>query len=359
MIIYRKLCKNCFMRQSMSNSILKKLIPNIEDKLSDKHMECISKIFPCFPDINLIALLSAQYYEKKECKSKMIFLPNTITSCPNLTPKYEIPVELNKDSLRQITKFLVAANKELALVMKYDAKNDSYVAIGMSCEEIEKQEYVYKIQFNGHMNYSLFISEHRLFDFKDGTYSIPKDSEFDELRKSLSGFEIPETQINTFIKHIESVIAAGHGTTMVLCSNVCDELYSNEINRLAKAGRAIRIQTINLFDSDPTNFELADKFLCQTAVADGGFIINHEGDCTAINVIFDGAIDIRWNKFKGLTSRGARYNSLTTYIYGMNTECHSCESKNQHCKSYALRAIAIVISDDGMYNLVECGEQIN
>lgn len=349
-----------YMVANMGDYLLKKLVPDIrKNTFSDNDIVCLFNILPCAPDFNLLALLSAQYYEKKECRARMIFLPSTTVSAElKLTPRYENPVRFDKEFVRQFTKFLAVSDKELALIMKCNSDN-CYEAIGMSGEEIEKQEFVYRVDFNGYMNYSFYISEHLLFDFKSGAYKLPEDSEFDSLKDALKDFVIGDNEIQVFIQRIKKLKPMGHGTTMVLCSNACEYFYTKEIDRLAKAGRAVKIQPINLFGSDPVSNDEIDKFFCQTAIADGGFIIDCNGDCSAINVIFDGEVKSEWNGFKGVTSRGSRYNSLYTYIYGKNSACNSCSPQQDLCKKYSKRAIAIVISDDGMYNLISDGEDSN
>lgn len=343
-----------------TTSMLLNFTCNNEYKLSEDNIHKIEEIFPDIPQFEMINILSSQYYEKNECKSKIVFVPSTYTRNVPLLVKYKKRVSLNKDSVRQITKFLASTNDEHALVMKYNKKNYAYEVIGV-CDSQDTLDMSYSVRFNGHMHYSFYLGDQHILNYECGIYKVPK-SNMDALYKFL--IEIINVKKNcakVFVEHVNTLIQAKHGTTMVFCTNACDKFYRKETARLVDVGRGVKIEPIDLFSSQKTKRKSADDFLKQTAVADGGFLIDFNGKCEAINVIFDGQVNSNWNDFVGSAARGSRFNSLLTYIHGKNTSCDSCEECkfSETCTDSKLRAFAIVISDDGMVNVIQSREGLD
>lgn len=346
-----------------NSSILADLMRK-RDALEYDKAELLCEVFSDMPSLHDIMLLSSQYYEKQEIKARIAFVVNdseipTITengiTTLALNPKYTKEVRLEIDNIRQITKCLASTDKNHPLIMKLNRGVDmqngvpAYDAIGISTVDVPLSEATFSVQFNGHMNYSFFVGDNHYFDFKNGMYKVPKDN-ITKLSETLNKIGISNENIEIFKSHIETLIENGHGTTLVFCA--CPQFYQKENERLINAKRGININPINLFEKKDS----VDDFLKQTSVADGGFLVNVDGNCEAINVIFDGEVNIEWgDAFQGKTARGSRYNSLNTYVFGKNFRCiycNQCTNKNKYCSKKSLRVFAIIISDDGMVDII-------
>ncbi len=339
-------------------SILAELMGE-SDKLEYVRSGLLCEVFSNMPSLHDIMLLSSQYYERQEIQARMAFVvsdseiptitENGVTTLA-LNPQYTNEVRLEPDNIRQITKFLASTDKSHPLIMKLNSETDTaYNAIGISTVEVPLNKVTFSVQFNGHMNYSFFVGDNHYFDFKNGMYKVPKDN-IGKLSDALREMGIIDENIQIFKSHIEALIENGHGTTLVFCA--CPHFYQQESERLINAKRGIKINPINLFDEK----ESVDIFLKQTAVADGGFLVNIDGNCEVINVIFDGEVKIEWdNKFRGETARGSRFNSLKTYVFGKNFKCiycDICKKRTKNCKNNLLRVLSIIISDDGMVDVI-------
>ena len=79
---------------------------------------------------------------------------------------------------------------------------------------------------------------------------------------------------------------------------------------------------------DPTQF--SESLLEKSSRIDGASLVDSDGICHAIGVILDGPA-----LSKGKKERGARYNSAVRYVQSQSTPC-----------------VALVISDDGMIDVV-------
>lgn len=101
---------------------------------------------------------------------------------------------------------------------------------------------------------------------------------------------------------VDSAIKQKHGTAIIVCINAQEEAI-----RLSSFTRAISITPRALVDSDSSIID--EKLIRSLTSIDGALIISPEGTCYAIGAILDGVADC-----KGSTARGARYNSILTYV---------------------------------------------
>ena len=83
-----------------------------------------------------------------------------------------------------------------------------------------------------------------------------------------------------------------------------------------------------------TPFKIQPCDLASLTAMDGALLIDSNLNCHAIGVILDGVADPEHAD----SSRGARYNSATRYYY--------------NCKKSDFDLIIIVVSDDGMINII-------
>ena len=103
-----------------------------------------------------------------------------------------------------------------------------------------------------------------------------------------------------------------HGSLMIIATDAADEAV-----RLER--QAIRIRPVRM----------TAELLRRTSSIDGALLLDTSATCHAIGVILDGLASR-----KATASRGSRYNSAIRYVYGRK------------------QTIAIVVSEDGMVNLL-------
>ena len=76
------------------------------------------KLFPSFPDTDLIIALSGQRYEKMDCYSNMVFLPEQYRGKICMDTEYENVVPLCEMKLRSIRKLLESVDTFHCLVFQ-------------------------------------------------------------------------------------------------------------------------------------------------------------------------------------------------------------------------------------------------
>jgi len=342
----------------MENATIFEMLTGKKETTEISDLELFKNLFNGLPPLEILSILSAQYYEKKEMRAKIIFYDsNCNIEC---SPKYKDTILFDQNNKRQITKFLAASTDDTPLVaqLQTNIKFPEYIIKGIATaknthciSEIIKPLFV--VSFVGHMQYDLYMGSRLLLSYEEGKYKCPKDTSEHELLGEIlkvNGWKITDEQIEALKYNLNELAKAKHGTTFVFMK--CADLYDYEVDRLiGKAKRGVKIDPVSLYNKD----EKVVSFLRNTAVADGGFLVNEKGDCNAINVIFDGEVKSEYKNFEGRSDRGSRYNSLYTYIFGKNQKCNffkKCNSKRIECKKCEKRAIAVVISDDGIINVL-------
>lgn len=288
----------------------------------------------------LFNLLSVETYERKVLRSSIIY-PSVIKE---LDVSFQNTPEFERKNYRVIRKVLELSNGGEVVVVAEPNR-----ILGLS--RFQNFKDVKSVVFSLEGNYwevfisDSFISERKppkeivsnfggvdflsLVRFRNGFPEVYKKG-FDryEIKKHLKSVfgDLDEQKVKKISKLVEEVLKLSHGALMVITT---PEMAKQESARLSS--RLFRVNPFSLFD-DVNNVKL--DLLRSIASIDGAFIVDVDGVCYGIGIILDGDVSVAEK-----SSRGARYNSSVRYI----------ESRNN-------KALAIVISDDGMVDIVSSDE---
>jgi hypothetical protein len=202
---------------------------------------------------------------------------------------------------------------------------DSIVGIGRlnePADEFERQEFnSFIIKFTGYYKWEMRHKEGGVMMVViNGVPSLPNDPFDEDKFKDLVCriFLTSPPEVDKLCSIVRNASDKKKGTMIVISSAVEDE--------------AERLGNQSTLLKEPV--PLTKENLLMLSSIDGALLVNPAGMCPAVGVILDGTAVKR----KGTRVRGARYNSAIRYI------C-SAEEKKIEC-------LAIVISEDGMINLV-------
>lgn len=264
-------------------------------------------------DITLINNLSGATYEGRNINCGIIipykgFGRGTKRKNSNIELKLADKILFSNKEIRKLRKMLEIATTPLNLVVGRDK-----VVLGYTLGEAK--HYECKIVITGRMEWKVFF-EGICVKYLNGTYRIVKQKKeidnFYLLKKACMSeeqFERLETVINEAAKQ-------EHGTLLVIAE---EKSTVNEVERLCRYNRGIKIKKFNLF----WNISYVHKI---TAI-DGAVFIDYDCNCYGIGIILDGDAVM-----EGLNSRGARFNSSINYVKRRN--------------DFGEKFIAVIISED-------------
>lgn len=178
------------------------------------------------------------------------------------------------------------------------------------------KEDLFCVDFLGHSKWELTHGGVTLMRVEHGIPQLPKKKE--QVRRFCETFAriFPLTDLKqrTAIKKIaEAATELEHGTILIVSEKAAEEA-------ARFGGQSTRIEPQ----------AISTKLLEKASRIDGAVLVSPDCMCHAIGVILDGKVNDR-----GSAERGARYNSTVRYVLGSAAPC-----------------IGVVISDDGMVNLV-------
>ena len=314
---------------------------------------CIEKeicLFPNAPNIRVITQISSEKYERKQCQSNMVFLPNSEEAKPLTLEYYGITYPFDLYNTRAIRKLLESVDSEHALVFVWDEVKEMYYTRGVDSlsafesGDMSSESYIVKI--TNSMTWLISVCGIPLLGYKNGNYvtsnDIQQDSEekinsiINKIAKLAQKNSIHQYDENVWHDICSDIINAGHGTSFVLY--VDSNEAKKEAERLSKYKRGI-------MPKKPQNFFeslIRNEYLKQNIAIDGGLVFDISGRCYAYGCIFDGTLpeifDAQPSQFEGMSSRGSRFNSMLLYIYLKN---HSSD-----CKDFYEKCLGVVFSDD-------------
>jgi|GEM_PF-5692182 len=290
--------------ETIKNEAFQRIFSQVSDsRIYDFHALC-----SCIEEI------SQQTYEKSIAHGVFAFTTDELQLSYEFLPF--IPFE--KPYLRMIRKLMettkngamvVRKGKVVGFTLNYSA-NDFVIKI------------VERSKWNCEMENKVF------FQCIDGTILVPSVSDADveftsNYRCEFAAYDNCErlTEIQKMARKQK------HGTGIIITNEA-----SKEAERLCSLDRGMMIKPINLYENLPLVEHL-------TAI-DGAILIDPDGMCYAIGVIVDGIATIAGSK-----ARGARYNSLLTYVaWKASEQLH--EIADSGAKDQ-IRCMAIIISEDG------------
>lgn len=288
---------------------------------------------PSFPDIGIITQISSEEYERKQCHSNMIFIPQEM-STPKLPLEYDsVKYYLEINDTRAIRKLLESVDADHALVFFWDNNEKKYYTAGVDLIDKYVKCHsplpVYVVRIMSAMVWVISVCNVLLLGYKKGEYvsgnQILKDKN-EKIEKIIRDINDWATKAalylsgaNVWENICNDILEARHGTSFVLFGNTAEA--ENEARRLSKFQRAILTKD----PQDYSNDKVCKEFLKQNSAIDGGLVFDISGKCFAYGCIFDGTLpSVPGAQFKGNSGRGARYNSMSLYIYMNNYASKVC-----------------------------------
>ena len=255
-----------------------------------------------FAGLNTIASLK---YEKRACSASIAFSDKDVIP---LKAAFDQPLSLLQ--YRKARKLLAAMDSRLCLA----ASGDRFLGIAR-LEDINRPG-VYLASLIKHQTWELSCQGRLLLRYEEGRLFAGRkqlqDTELAAFAQRLLGLN--ETGASRILHLIKGAAGAGHGGMLVF-----SEEAKQEAERLSKDGIQVK----------PFMPEAED--LSAFSAMDGAILMDTEGYCHALGVILDGPACNEAD-----SSRGARYNSALRY----------------HAKNAEKKLLLVVLSDDGMLNLI-------
>ncbi|MFQ7309049.1 MAG: hypothetical protein ACLROY_10605 [Mediterraneibacter sp.] len=286
---------------------------NICENLLEKYLEDTISI-----TARNLSYLSSLTLEGEYTISEMYIMNNDDFSLKELEVQLDSPIAILQDNMRVIRKLLQIADKELPLVVC----ENTILGFGLrnSYECIK-----YKILFNGFMHWELWRDNKVIIIHKNGRCIFHNYKREEECYKVLINKYFPENyDTSPIVDVISTAVKQRHGTSIL----IMEDAYS-ETKRLCDANRGIRIKRKCM-----SNYlQILEKM---TSI-DGAILLDLQCNCWGIGIILDGNAIVYGNN-----SRGARYNSVHNYVANKKTDGKIC--------------IGIIISEDGMVNIVSASE---
>lgn len=291
------------------------------DEIRNNYTESLCKKSGGF-DRELISLISARKYEKRELFSRIFF---------GEMPESEMEIsfeggncrkwEFSGENLRFVRKVLETTQGERVLVVSREGGVQMMRGIAVLQENVGNQ-----ITFNGYLKWKLTGSGKELLRYEEGKFHF-SDEKLTEV-KGLGDIHLENEKI---IKDtIYALKEQAHGTSAVFLDGKALE---EELDRLDRNNRLCRIKPVSILNSgEEEKIKRFRKLLIGLSAIDGALIADYQGNIHAIGAILDGESVVEADM-----ARGARYNSLKNYV---NWLVGSKGYERNQC-------FAVIISEDG------------
>lgn len=285
---------------------------------------------------DMVYALSGEYYEKSECKSNIVLLPNGVTD----TFQAEDFLYRLKDTVfdfrnnRFLRKLLQMTQNDLYLVLESDKDNKKFHVRGICNDEalhrkMRTEEGVaipyLVIKIVKHMMWEIFLDDSYIVTARNGHYRINRPLQKEYLADKLENyFGEQGDKYETLIENIIRSTGQNHGTMLVIMS---PKDTKEEAMRLSN-------QNYGFAENPP---RILTKEINQLNAIDGCILIDTNGKVHGIGMILDGL-----SVESGNPARGARYNSAMKYKYP------APESRPNATR----RAMVVVVSEDGSVDII-------
>lgn len=271
------------------------------------------------PILHGINYISSMSYEGIPCDGRIIFIRGEWKKeCDTIELKDAI--SFHENNYRIIRKILQVARQDKYAV--YDMNRNQIVGLATKNGSLFSQSNYFTLEFRGHMHWVLQNKKKNVIQYINGSYHIVDD--IGSSRKYLMDLNFyyngDEIKVNNALQLIKSVSKQSHGTMVIISSNAKDE-----VTRLSKNNRAIKIEPINLIEYI--------QWIYSITSIDGALMLDENLNCYAIGTLLDGPSTI------GDISRGARFNSALSYV-------HWRTSKKGE------KVLAIIVSEDKMISTI-------
>lgn len=251
---------------------------------------------------SVINEISSQTYERSNARGQLL-----VTNHENLQRNLDVtlrdPVSLL--DTRSIRKMLELTDETTALL----ADGRFVYGLGMC----DAAPCVAKVEIKGNFEWSLSTNDEEVIKVSHQQATLPKPILDRNHFKVTAHNALSDVETEPIWNAVQYFLDSGHGTTIIVSSDP-----ASEIDRLGQTALAIEAKPLN------------PNELARLGRIDGAVFLDPNGCCYAFGVILDGRAGSAGNR-----SRGARYNSAIRYEQTADTD-----------------TLAIVVSDDGMVNLI-------
>lgn len=277
-------------------------------------------------DMNLINELSYEKYEKKSLTTSYLAFNYT-------KEKYWLSFDENhqyvfsRENIHGIRKIMETLHGKQCIV--FEEKDGTFIVKGICEKDAIRAGVKFKLCSAGVWSFLIPDAEGKdleMIKFKNGKYCVSKLLDVENLPITNNVENLLETYnidkkignikiFNLIVKTIEKLIELNKGTIIVFLKNESDFCSLKEYKRAFTLNKSM-IET---------------DILENIVSIDGAIVCNFEGMFLGFGAILDGEARVKAN-----LQRGSRYNSTLNYI----------------CKETHEEAFGIVISDDGMIDVI-------
>ena len=231
--------------------------------------------------------------------------------------KFSEPIIFDEENQRMIRKVLEMQDDSVYVLV--DTNDNTIRGIVHSiADDIKKDRFI--LQFVGHTWWKLQKNDIQIMEYKNGYYCIVRQNEQEKWKNELKSiYTNCDEDVAWAIEVIEAARKQGKGTTLVVLNDG-----EQEALRLCKLNRGINVEKFNMRERG--------NLVKAISAIDGAIMLDYSMHCYAVGVLLDGPA------YNGNISRGARFNSALSYV---------------NWKRTAYGAWAVVISEDGMVNIVK------
>ena len=296
-------------KNEVRRNLLLKDVSNVEELLHGFTKKILND--NGLPASHLLIQLSAQRYEGSPAIGRIYFVSNNKKNeiiknkMEFLTLEYlgEEQRLWDAKNIRGLRKLLQLSTEDTCLVSIKESGNNKPVISGLaSIQILEQMEDLVCLDITGYLQWSIVKQKKTWIRYKNGVYEIGDEDKCHYIRK-LDSLNLQNKE--NIIKIIDCLKNEKHGTSVVFLPK---ELAWKEAKRLCGFNSGIFLgyenEGINLYEY------LKNYNMKGLSAIDGAIIADMDGMCYAIGVILDGEIEK-----EGKVSRGARYNSVTNYVY--------------------------------------------
>lgn len=279
-------------------------------------------------------------YEKKSVKSNLVFI--SPDDKVDMDISFSNNIDLDRKNFRVIRKIFEIVSKSNSNLVVI-ARGNSIIGISKISNMQGKKNVVFSFRdgflevFVGYpilgksgMLKDIFVELNGvkflpIIRFRNGFPEVHRQF-FDKgeirsiIKKVFKNIDLEKT--DKVVKLVKECSKQSHGMIVIVTTTA---LAKSESERLSN--KIFKLEPFSLFDD---NGDVKKDVLSAITSIDGAIIVDTDGMCYGIGIILDGDVSSVENP-----SRGARYNSSLRYI----------ESRNNN-------AIAIVVSDDGMTDII-------
>lgn len=311
-----------------------KIIEQLKKQVIEEFVKQTSLIYKI--DINLINGIAATFYESTSCHASLCFVLSDHSIDCEMDMEMDEEEAFLKGSERKYRKKLQMVQKNQSLLFlkeksqdseNYTLMDSSYVwkAQGLINKEKLNRLKETKISFSiqGHMVWDMEINGKLAVSYKCGQYRLyNKNTCCKQFAKQYKNVFQTSTVPENVGKIVSKAFELDHGLVLIFIEK--DAVNSRE--EIKKAiGFRMKKEEI-----------LTDVQLESISLIDGAILLTEEGMCYKYGMILNSM-----ENGDGELARGSRYNTTRNYII--------------NCKMEKIQALAIIISEDKMVNIISTG----